>query len=63
MSLENCSDAEPRHLHTHDSEVNGNTMVYMNVFVTAKEVGGIMYQAFKRLWNVVIIKRDISDAD
>jgi len=42
MSLENCSDAEPRHLHTHDSEVNGNTMVYMNVFVTAKEVGGIM---------------------
>jgi len=42
MCLENCSDAEPRHMHTNDSEVNGNTEVYMNVFVTAKEVGGIM---------------------
>jgi len=42
MCLENCRDAEPRHMHTNDSEVNGNTVVYMNVFVTAKEVVGIM---------------------
>jgi len=42
MCLGHCSDAEPRHMHTNDSEVNGNNMVYMNVSVTAKVVGGIM---------------------
>jgi len=59
MCLENCRDAEPRHMHTNDSEVNGNTAVYVNVFVTAKEVGDIIKQAFKRLRNVVIKKWDI----